>query len=68
MSEVVSWDDDGTPRSARFDDLYRSASGVKLETMQQGLQMVSTVAQGAIAVVIAAWATKRVVAMRRARA
>jgi len=27
MSEVVSWDDDGTPRSPRFDDIYRSATG-----------------------------------------
>jgi tRNA 5-methylaminomethyl-2-thiouridine biosynthesis bifunctional protein len=27
MSEVVSWDDDGTPRSPRFDDIYRSAAG-----------------------------------------
>ena len=27
MSEVVAWDDDGTPRSPRFGDLYRSASG-----------------------------------------
>jgi tRNA 5-methylaminomethyl-2-thiouridine biosynthesis bifunctional protein len=27
MSEVVDWDDDGTPRSPRFDDIYRSASG-----------------------------------------
>jgi len=44
------------------------ASGMKLETMQQGLQMVSAAAQGAIAVAIAAWAVTRVVAMRRARA
>ena len=44
------------------------ASGMKLETMQQGLQIVSTAAQCAIAGVIAAWAAKRVVAMRRARA
>ena len=41
---------------------------MKLETMQQGLQMVSATAQGAIAVAIAAWAVTRVVAMRRARA
>lgn len=27
MGEVVAWDDDGTPRSARFDDIYRSAAG-----------------------------------------
>jgi len=27
MSEVVAWDDDGTPRSPRFQDIYRSASG-----------------------------------------
>jgi len=27
MSEVVAWDDDGTPRSPRFDDIYRSATG-----------------------------------------
>lgn len=27
MSEAVAWDDDGTPRSPRFDDIYRSASG-----------------------------------------
>ncbi|MDE2605551.1 MAG: FAD-dependent 5-carboxymethylaminomethyl-2-thiouridine(34) oxidoreductase MnmC [Burkholderiales bacterium] len=27
MSEVVAWDDDGTPRSPRFDDIYRSAAG-----------------------------------------
>lgn len=27
MSEVVAWDDDGTPRNPRFDDRYRSASG-----------------------------------------
>jgi tRNA 5-methylaminomethyl-2-thiouridine biosynthesis bifunctional protein len=27
MSEVVAWDDDGTPRSARFDDIYRPATG-----------------------------------------
>jgi tRNA 5-methylaminomethyl-2-thiouridine biosynthesis bifunctional protein len=27
MGEVVSWDDDGTPRSARFDDIYRSGTG-----------------------------------------
>jgi tRNA 5-methylaminomethyl-2-thiouridine biosynthesis bifunctional protein len=27
VTEVVSWDDDGTPRSARFDDIYRSAAG-----------------------------------------
>jgi tRNA 5-methylaminomethyl-2-thiouridine biosynthesis bifunctional protein len=27
MSEAVAWDDDGTPRSPRFDDIYRSATG-----------------------------------------
>ena len=27
MSEAVAWDDDGTPRSPRFDDIYRSESG-----------------------------------------
>jgi tRNA 5-methylaminomethyl-2-thiouridine biosynthesis bifunctional protein len=27
MSEVVAWDDDGTPRSPRFSDLYRTATG-----------------------------------------
>lgn len=27
MLEVVAWDDDGTPRSPRFDDIYRSAAG-----------------------------------------
>lgn len=27
MSEVVAWDGDGTPRSPRFDDIYRSAAG-----------------------------------------
>ena len=27
MSEVVAWDDDGTPRSTRFDDVYRTAAG-----------------------------------------
>ena len=27
MSEAVDWRDDGTPRSARFDDIYRSATG-----------------------------------------
>lgn len=27
MDPVVSWDDDGTPRSPRFRDLYRSAAG-----------------------------------------
>jgi membrane protein DedA with SNARE-associated domain len=43
------------------------ASGMKLETMQQGLQMVSATAQGAIAVAIAAWGVTRLVAMRRAR-
>jgi membrane protein DedA with SNARE-associated domain len=43
------------------------ASGMKLETMQVGLQMVSTTAQGAIVVALGAWAVTRVVAMRRAR-
>ena len=43
------------------------ASGMKLETMQVGLQMVSTTAQGAIVVALGAWAFTRVVAMRRAR-
>ena len=27
MTEAVAWDDDGTPRSARFGDIYRTASG-----------------------------------------
>ena len=27
MSQVVAWDDDGTPRSPRFHDIYRSATG-----------------------------------------
>ena len=27
MSEVVAWQDDGTPRSPRFDDIYRTAGG-----------------------------------------
>jgi tRNA 5-methylaminomethyl-2-thiouridine biosynthesis bifunctional protein len=27
MAEPVEWQPDGTPRSARFDDIYRSASG-----------------------------------------
>jgi tRNA 5-methylaminomethyl-2-thiouridine biosynthesis bifunctional protein len=27
MPEPVAWGDDGTPRSARFDDIYHSASG-----------------------------------------
>jgi tRNA 5-methylaminomethyl-2-thiouridine biosynthesis bifunctional protein len=27
MSEAVEWGDDGTPRSPRFDDIYRSAAG-----------------------------------------
>ena len=27
MGEVVAWDGDGTPRSPRFDDIYRSAAG-----------------------------------------
>jgi tRNA 5-methylaminomethyl-2-thiouridine biosynthesis bifunctional protein len=27
MREVVAWDGDGTPRSPRFDDIYRSAAG-----------------------------------------
>jgi tRNA 5-methylaminomethyl-2-thiouridine biosynthesis bifunctional protein len=27
VSEAVAWDDDGTPRSPRFDDIYRSATG-----------------------------------------
>ena len=27
MSEVVAWDDDGTPRNPRFADLYRPATG-----------------------------------------
>lgn len=27
MSEVVAWDDDGTPRSPRFADIYRTAAG-----------------------------------------
>lgn len=27
MSEVVAWDDDGTSRSPRFDDIFRSAAG-----------------------------------------
>jgi tRNA 5-methylaminomethyl-2-thiouridine biosynthesis bifunctional protein len=27
MSEVVAWDDDGSPRSPRFDDIFHSASG-----------------------------------------
>ena len=27
MSGPVAWGDDGTPRSARFDDIYHSASG-----------------------------------------
>ncbi len=27
MTEVVAWDDDGTPRSPRFGDIYRSAAG-----------------------------------------
>ena len=44
------------------------ASGMKLETMQQGLSMVSTAVQCALAVVVAAWAAKRMVTMRRARA
>jgi membrane protein DedA with SNARE-associated domain len=44
------------------------ASGVRLEAMQQGLRVVSVVAQVAIAVAAAAWATSRLVAMRRNRA
>lgn len=27
MTEAVDWGDDGTPRSRRFDDIYRSATG-----------------------------------------
>jgi tRNA 5-methylaminomethyl-2-thiouridine biosynthesis bifunctional protein len=27
MTEVVAWDDDGTPRSPRFADIYRTAAG-----------------------------------------
>ena len=27
MAEPVAWGDDGTPRSPRFDDIYRSESG-----------------------------------------
>ena len=27
MGEAVEWSDDGTPRSPRFDDIYRSAAG-----------------------------------------
>ena len=27
MPEPVEWQPDGTPRSARFDDIYRSSSG-----------------------------------------
>jgi membrane protein DedA with SNARE-associated domain len=42
-------------------------SGVRLEAMQQGLQMVSVTAQVAIAVAIGAWVVTRVVARRRSR-
>lgn len=38
MSEAVAWDDDGTPRSPRFDDLYRPAAGGLAQAQQVFLQ------------------------------
>lgn len=38
MSEAVAWDDDGTPRSPRFDDIYRPASGALAQARQVFLQ------------------------------
>lgn len=34
MSEVVAWDDDGTPRSPRFDDVYRPPTGGLAQAQQ----------------------------------
>lgn len=38
MSEVVAWDDDGTPRNPRFDDVYRPAAGGLAQAQQVFLQ------------------------------
>jgi membrane protein DedA with SNARE-associated domain len=44
------------------------ASGVPLETMQQGLRVVSIVAQVAIAAALGAWGVSRLVSLHRRRA
>jgi membrane protein DedA with SNARE-associated domain len=43
------------------------ASGVTVETLQQGLRVVSTTAQGLIIAALAAWGIGRLVSQRRAR-
>jgi membrane protein DedA with SNARE-associated domain len=43
-------------------------SGVRLEALQQGLQMVSVTAQAALVAALAAWGISRLVANRRSRA
>jgi membrane protein DedA with SNARE-associated domain len=43
------------------------ASGVTVESLQAGMRMVSTTAQGLIAAALAAWAVSKLVAQRRAR-
>ena len=47
MSEAVTWGEDGTPRSPRYDDIYRSAMGGRNILTQETFDDYAAVAEAA---------------------